>query len=117
MSSTDTRYIRACTDAFYKNHISKFRREESEIDKQEVVEAARGEFASFYLTREKSALQKSDFEISLYDIEKVIERTHGSSSEKLFSREMLCDLLELHKLVRDLLKQEDKVAEDIYVMY
>lgn len=117
MSSTDNRYIRARTDAFYKSHISKFRCEESEIDRQEAVKKAGVGLASFYQTREKSALQKNDFEISLYDIEKVMGRMRGSSSEKLFSREMLCDLLELHKLVRDLLEEKDKVAEDIYVMF
>jgi hypothetical protein len=117
MSSTDNRYIRARTDAFYKSHISKFRREESEIDRQEAVKKAGVGLASFYQTREKSALQKDDFEVSLYDIEKVMERMHGSPSEKLFSQEMLFDLLKLHELVRDHLEEADKVADDIYVMF
>lgn len=117
MSSTNSRYIKEKTDYFYRSHISKFRREESEINKQGAFEKAGVELTSFYRTREKRALQKNDFEISLYDIEKVMERMHGSSSEELFSKEMLSDLLKLHELVRDHLEEADKVADDIYVMF
>ncbi len=117
MSLINTSYIKKKTDKFFTSHISKFHPNDSKINKQAPVEDVEGKLTSFYRTREKCTLQKIDFEINLYDFEKVRSQMNGSSSEKLFSKAMISDLIELHNLLRNHFEEEDKVADDIYVMF
>jgi hypothetical protein len=117
MSSTKTTFFKKKTDYFYTNHIAKFLPNESKISLHQSVEGNKENLLSFYQFREAVALEKNDFEINLYDIEKVVNSLRGTSSEIFFSKQMLTDLLELHKLVRNHMEENDKVADNIYVMF
>ena len=117
MNLTNGTYIKKISDNFFRNHISKYPSNDSEINIEKTTREFNGERLSFYKERSNRSLQKNDFEVSLYDIDKIVKMMHGSPSEKLFSREMLLDLIEFHMLTRNRLKEKDNVADDIYVMF